>query len=166
MAQKKKPQAEETAKGDPKQGKAKRTKPAAKPQSKKAKEEAEPEQPAVVQEIQPEETATPVAAIQEPEKDYTLKDLLDAITVDSDDDDEVEILDVEDILGDDEDVENEDDDDDDEDFTFSPELQAKLDKADEVYEAGRIRTARLLEMLKMEREETEAYVNELLSGED
>lgn len=163
MAQKKKPQAEKTAKANPKQGKAKRTNPAAKPKTKKAKEEAKPGQPAVVQEIRPEETATPVAAIQEPERDYTIKDLLDAITVDSDDDDEEEILNVEDILGDDADVEDEDDDG---DFSFPPELQAKLDRADEVYEAGRRRTARLLERLNLEQEETEAYVNELLNEED
>ena len=166
MVQKKKPQAEKTATAEPRQDKAKRKKPAARPKVKKAKEEAEPEQPAVVLEIKPEETEAPVAAIQEPEKDYTIKDLLDAITVDSDDDDEGEILDIEDIFGDDEDVEDEDDDDDNDDFTFSPELQAKLDRADEAFEAGRRLSAGLLERLKMEREETEAYVNELLSGED
>ena len=163
MVQKKKPQAEKTAKAEPQKGKAKRTKPAAKPKAKKALEEAEPERPTVVQEIQSEETEAPVAAIQEPERDYTLKVLLDAITVDTDDDDEEEILNVEDILGDDADVDEEDDD---EDFPFSPELQAKLDRADEVFEAGRRKSARLLERLKLEREETEAYVNELLNGED
>ena len=163
MVQKKKPQAEKTAKAEPQKGKAKRTKPAAQPKAKKAREEAEPEQPKVVQEIQPEETTTPVVAIQEPEKDYTLKDLLDAITVDSEDDDEGEILNVEDILGDDADGEDEDDDG---EFPIPPELQAKLDRADEVFEAGRRKSARLLERLKLEREETEAYVNELLNGED
>lgn len=164
MAQKKKPQAEKTAKADPPKGKAKRTKPAARPKAKKAREEAELEQPAVVQEIQPEETEAPVAAIQEPERDYTLKDLLDAIiTVDTDDDDEEEILNVEDMLGDDAD---DDDEDDDKDFPFPPELQAKLDRADEIFEAGRRKSARLLERLKLEREETEAYVNELLNEED
>lgn len=163
MVQKKKPQAEKTAKADPPKGKAKRTKPAARPKAKKAKEEAKPEQPAVVQEVQPEEPTTPVAAIQEPEKDYTLQDLLDAITVDSEDDDEGEILNVEDILGDGADDEDEDDDG---EFPFPPELQAKLDRADEVFEAGRRKSARLLERLKIEREETEAYVNELLNEED
>lgn len=163
MVQKKKPRAEKTAKAEPQKGKAKRTKPAAKPKEKKALEEMKPEQPTVVQEIQPEETEAPDTVTQEPEKDYTLQDLLDAITVDSEDDGEEEILNVEDILGDDADV---DDENDDEDFPFPPELQAKLDKADEVFEAGRRKSARLLERLKMEREETEAYVNELLNGED
>lgn len=163
MVQKKKPQAEKTAKAEPQKSKAKRTKPAAKPKEKKALEEVKPEQPAVVQEIQSEETEAPDTVIQEPERDYTLQDLLDAITVNTDDDDEEEILNVEDILEDDADVDEEDDD---EDFPFPPELQAKLDRADEVFEAGRRNSAGLLERLKLEREETEAYVNELLNGED
>ncbi len=167
MVQKKKMQAGKTAKAEPQKDKAKRTKLAAKLQSKKAKEETPPEQPAVVQEFQPEETEVPIITNQKQEKNYTLKDLLEAIMIDWDeDDDEDEILDFEDIFDDDEDLEDEDDDEEDDDFTISPELQAQLDRADEVYEAGRIRTDRLLEMLKKEREETEAYVDKLLNEED